>query len=229
MVLCRMPGSSQPRKGMNMTQTQLEQQTYYVQLCEKNQHYLKQFLHNPLMKLIEEQDFSGKQIRDKLLSAIQVFSNNFQRSVMIRRVLNDNARFETVVNQHLRDEYEHDLELLKDRQYTAPVWDAVLEATTAWFIWKMFTLDHLEKSLMMHMVLETSADAFFPKAHAVLSQYEMTNYFQIHSEFDHVHASMDTELFEQLTRYQCESLMQIQKQAWDMVNIACARIAILTF
>jgi len=113
---------------------------------------------------------------------------------MLRSVFCENSRFLATAQKHLDEEFGHNLSLNTDRNHRPPVWDAILEATASWFTWKMFTLDQEEKTVLIHLVLETSANIFLQEAHKVMRQYGETNYFKLHAEADEKHEKMGREL-----------------------------------
>lgn len=198
------------------------------QLLEKNKSYAEAYKTSSLMQLITSSSMEGKSYRMKLLDCIQVFSDYFQKVVMLRQVFCGNNKFLTVAQQHLEEEFLHNISLLKDRNNRPPIWDPILEATSSWFAWKMFTLDNEEKTLLVHLVLETSANIFFQAAHKVMQKYGETNYFKIHSEVDAEHEEMGFALLNNIHPQKYADLLEIQKQGWDMLNATCERIAALT-
>lgn len=122
----------------------------------------------------------------------------------------------------------HNFSLDADRNYRPPAWDAILDATACWFTWKMFTLDQEAKTVLMHLVLETSANIFFQEAHKVMHSYGETDYFKIHSEADEKHEKMGRELLQNLSTEKYQQLLVVQSQGWDVLNAVCNRIAELS-
>jgi hypothetical protein len=194
-------------------------------LLEKNQIYAQQYQKNPLMQLITSQQMRDKNKREKLLDCLQTFSDFFQKATMLRYLLCDNKKFLSVTEEHLKEEFGHNFQLRSDRKNRLPVWDSILDASAAWFCWKMFTLNEEEKTILMHLVLEASALIFFQEAHQVMTHYGETEYFETHSSADEEHEKMGVDLLENLTIDQYQKLLEIQKKGWEMVNTVCARIA----
>lgn len=194
-------------------------------ILKKNQNYVEKYNENMLMGFIRGEQMSNSEMRKRLLDCIQVFSNYFQKVVMLRNVFSEVPRFCIVAQEHLAEEYGHDLALRKDRKHRPCVWDAILDATSAWFTWKMLVLDNEEKTVLIHLVLETSANVFFREAHKVVGQYGETDYFETHSEADEKHEKMGHVLLENLSPEKYARLLDVQKQGWDVLNAACRRIA----
>lgn len=197
-------------------------------LLEKNKEFVKSYEKNELMVLIKSHQMTDPSKRVMLLDCIQVFSNYFQKTVMLRSVLTENKLFLDIAQIHLVEEFGHDISLMNDRQHSPPKWDAILESCSCWFSWKMFTLDNAEKTLLVHLVLEASANLFFKEAHRVMEQFGETDYFKVHSEIDEHHETMGLDLLEGLREIDYQHLMVIQQQGWDVLNAVCHRIAELT-
>jgi hypothetical protein len=114
------------------------------------------------------------------------------------------------------------------RNNTPPTWDPILEATSSWFAWKMFTTNDEEKLVSIHMILEASANVFFTTVQKVLKKNDVIlSYFEVHSEVDEKHESMGLELLKGLTTKHYEKLLEIQSQGWSVFMAACDRIATL--
>jgi hypothetical protein len=197
-------------------------------LVTTNHQFTSDFAHNPLMHLIRSPLMDDTQKRIQLLDCIQVFSNYFQKTVMLRAILTDNKRYISVVQKHLLEEFGHDIALMHDRKERQPIWDPILEASACWFSWKMFSLDNPEKTVLVHLVLEASAHIFFIEAHKVMQKYAETNYFKLHADVDEHHETMGLDLLTDLRDIDYKRLLEVQQQGWDMLNTACARMAKLS-
>ncbi len=197
-------------------------------LLQKNQKFADHYKTSPIMHLIKSNDMKEKKKRERLLDCIQTFSDYFQKTVILRNALCDNRKFLAVTQLHLQEEFCHNLKLLADRSYNPPTWNPILDATASWFTWKMFTLDNEEKIVLMHLVLETSANIFFKEAHKVMHAYGETDYFKIHAEVDSEHEKMGAELLKNLSTDKYERLLEVQYQGWEMLNAVCDQIAALT-
>ena len=197
-------------------------------LLETNQTFTDAFKDNPLMQLIDSYVMHEARNRVRLLDCIQVFSNYFQKTVMLRAALNQNHRYVPIVRAHLVEEFGHDVALMHDRKDREPIWDPILEACSCWFSWQMLSLDNSEKTVLVHMVLEASAHLFFIQAHRVMRQYAETDYFKIHADVDEHHETMGLDLLTGLRDLDYQRLSEVQQQGWAMLNTACCRMAELT-
>ncbi len=199
------------------------------QLLENNKKYCEQYrAHSQLMRLISSPAMTDKTKRAALLDCIQVFSDYFQKTVMLRSIFCANRGYTPVVEEHLQEEFGHNTDLQRDREFREPVWDPILEAASAWFSWNMLVMDNDEKVVAMHLVLEASANIFFTAANQVMKAHGETNYFAIHAEVDGDHEQMGINLLQHLSPERYQRLIVVQKQCWDMLNTACDRIAVLT-
>lgn len=197
-------------------------------VINKNKTFIEQYQDNKLIQLIQSDLMDVAENRRYLLDCIQVFSNFFQKTVMLRKILTGNKRFLDVSQAHLEEEFGHDISLMHDRNDRAAKWDPILEGTSSWFAWQMLILDNTEKTFLIHLVLESSANIFFIEAHKVMKKYNETNYFKLHSEVDEQHEAMGMALLKGLREVDYKHLLIVQQQGWDMVNAACTRIAELT-
>ncbi len=211
-----------------MTTSELEHTQANLQmLLDRNKDYIEQYKNNPLMQLIQSSEMEKQEVRIRLLDCIQVFSNHFQRVVLLRHALCNQPEFAAITYQHLKEEFGHNISLMQDRNNRPLIWDPILEATSSWFAGKMFMLNEEEKTVLVHLVLEASANIFFHAAHNVMQQYGETDYFKIHSDLDEAHEKMGIMLLIDINHKQYCRLMVVQEQGWHMINTFCERTAAL--
>lgn len=197
-------------------------------LIKENKQFIEKFKKSALMQFVTGINMKNKNCRKCLLDCIQVFSDYFQKVVMLRYVLCDDKKYLGVSIEHLKEEFGHNLSLSEDRNHESAPWNPILEATAAWFTWKMFTLDNDEKAILVHLVLEASANIFFQAANTVMQTYNETDYFKIHSEVDEKHENMGVELMNALHPEKLERLRQVQTHSWDMLNTVCSQIVLIS-
>jgi hypothetical protein len=194
-------------------------------MLEKNKAYSEIFKKNPLVTLASDTNVQDVSVRKRLMDAIQILSDYFQKTVMLRYIFCEDSKFIPITTEHLMEEFGHNFGLDKDRNKRPTPWDPVLEACASWFSWKMLTLDNDEKSVLVHLVLETSGLVFFQEAHKTMSHYGETNYFEEHSQADEKHEQMGLNALENSSPEKIERFFLIQKQGWDMMNVICTKIA----
>lgn len=200
----------------------------YDTLKFSNQVILEKFKSSNIMQLLDSDIIAKTKNRNEFLSCIQTFSNYFQKIMMLRLTFSENSRFSIIAQNHFDEEYGHNLILLKERNYNPEKWDPILDSCAAWFTWKMFTLDNIEKVFLIHLVLEACAELFFQKANHVMKKFNETTYFNIHDEHDSRHSLMGEELLKNLRSEEYESLHALQAHSWDVMFTICDRIAELT-
>jgi hypothetical protein len=193
-------------------------------LFKKNDEYANQFKSSAFMQLVSSEKMANSELRGRLLDCVQVLSNYFQKVVMLRYVFCDDDQFKPLTTQHLDEEFGHNLLLSKDRGEKPPIWDPILESTCSWFAWKMFTFNDEQKTLLVHMVLETSANIFFSVANTTVCQHEPIQYLTVH-EIDVKHEQMGRDLIvKAISQDKLEKLFLIQQQGWGVLNAACNRM-----
>lgn len=202
----------------------------YHTLVQHQKTLAQDFSHNPLFLLAESDFFSTAQRKERFLSYFQIWSDFFQKTVLARAVFSTTSAFQSIADQHLLEEAGHNTQLKKDFPGTTPPWDAELEALCSWFTWKMLTLDDAARLILMHWVIERSADIFYSRMTDLFKDTQSYAHFILHKKMDaskHNHAQMGAHLIEKLPALEYERLNQIQKQGWTILNQLFARMTCL--
>ncbi len=194
-------------------------------IIDNNDFWLKKFSQSAMVTLLKDPIINSETSIVSLMNCIQTFSNYFQKTVMLRAALTDNLKFSISAQKHLDEEYGHHLLIASLRKNQPPQWDPILESTAAWFSWKMLTLDNIEKTLLIHLVLESSAVVFFQAAYEVLKKHDCAQYFSIHMENDPTHETMGIDFLKDLREEEYKNLLLIQNQGWEIMITASNRIA----
>lgn len=194
-------------------------------LYRQQEQCLKNFQESHLLKILSSTELDKKETRDKMLDSIQIFANYFQKIVMLRSVFTHGPILSSMAQMHLNEELGHDVILMKERSNKSTPFDPILDSSMAWFCWQMFKLNDLEKTVLMHWVLESSAYCFFIHAKTVFDRYGEMKYFQIHSEADEEHKDIDPALLNSLRPEEYARLEMILVQGWSVMTAACDRIA----
>lgn len=198
---------------------------YYQALIKKQNFYLKNFTDSRLIKLVGSKSLHSKKTRLLLLDALQPFSDFFQKTVMLRYVFSEDQPFLNDAQQHLCEEFGHNISLARDRKNKEYLFDPILESTSTWFSWKMFTLDNLQKMILIHWVLEASAHIFFQKTNTATKNYNETDYYKTHAVLDEDHQNIPLSFFEGLRKHEFEGLMKTLDQGWAILIVATNQIA----
>lgn len=197
----------------------------YARLMSENQRLADEYKSNPMFDLVTSGRIADARRRARYLDAVQAWSNTFQKILMIRAALSEEASLSSVAKLHLDEEYDHNTNLAADRKGALrSIWDARLESAAHWFVWKMLTLDGREKTVLIHLVLEVGSSVFHTVANPILSAYNETDYFAVHDEGDVGHKQLGVELLENLEPATYERLLGVQREGWAMLNLLCARM-----
>lgn len=213
-------------KIKSLKQDNILTENYFDVLKNKNDAFVVQLKKSKLMKIVSQRDIiTDRFSRAALLNCIQVISDYFQKMVLLRHSLTDNYKFLQFTQQHLDEEINHNVLLLKERKNLPPAWDAALEATMAWFCWKTLSLDRIEKAVLMHLILETSEKVFFEQTNILINQNHAHTYFETHNQHASDHAEMAWDLLSNLRDEEYLNLFKIQQQGWEMMLTAFNRVA----
>lgn len=211
-------------------------------LASKNKKLLEEFENNQLFRLAEAGHFQNIENRNTFLDRFQVWSDEFQRMVLARRVFSETSSFRALAEHHLSEEFGHNTQLKDSRAAESKplLWDPILESSTQWFTFKMMTRSEAEAVALVHLVVEASATVFYKFMTPIFKQpqnpsskqeanraahMEPSDHFKIHSFLDHDHADIG---YEQLKRQGLEdysSIALLTEQGWAMLNLAFGRIA----
>jgi quercetin dioxygenase-like cupin family protein len=201
----------------------------FDKLRKANQQHLNTFKNNPLFDLMRDGSLSNIKRQRIFFDCFQVFSDYFQKMLMNRISFTDSKTYLTLFEEHLEEEFGHNRQLRNDRGSRIAIWDPVLEATSGWFATKMLTLDNLEKIILVHMVVETSACVFYETLKPAVdidTDTDNNKHLAMHfSNIDDSHANLGADHLKQATPMDFSRLSLIQTQGWDMLNAAFRRIA----
>jgi hypothetical protein len=165
--------------------------------------------------------------REMMYACLQVFARHFQTMLFTRQAHCVDDRYSSLFLQHLREEIGHDDVLRKDRGRAEEVWDPVIEGAAAWFISRMVTLDNIEKTAVIHLVLESSGAHMGTVSRHTMRRFGSANYFDLHDEIDQSHVSLALEPLRRQSLETIERVKLVIEQAWRMLNTWVDRVAAL--
>lgn len=202
------------------------QQTFTIKhLIEANKAYLSEFQQSPLMKLIHSKPIANKHLRHRLLDYLQIFSDKFQIMVKERCATTTHPHFKNIAKQHYDEEIGHNLILKANRHMEPTPTNQIIEQNANWFIDIMRKADDITKHIVMHLILESTADMFFKEAYQAFLPYEKIEYLHLHDEADEEHAQMGMKQLENIDLFNIKNLIDIYDEAWVRLNIICDEIA----
>jgi hypothetical protein len=199
----------------------------YQLLNKKQVICLNKFKRSDLIGLVKSDLLKNKKNRLKLLDALQPFSDFFQKIIMLRYVFTETTHFINSAQEHLAEEFRHNISLETDRKHKPKKFYPLLESASAWFAWKMFTLNNMQKTVLVHWVLEASANIFFQLVHSK-KYFTETDYFKTHSILDEEHQNIPENFFENLREEEIQSILQVLDEGWQVLMLATDEIAALT-
>lgn len=195
------------------------------ELLRANAIQLRKFSRNPLFALVHcgELDLNDRACA-QFLACFQVWSDAFQRMGLERAALGDLSGSWAVTVAHLAEEFGHNAALPNVERGRR--WDPVLEATTDWFVHKMRTLDGSERIVLMHLVVEASAEVFHehfgPPRRGIR---KTTVHFDKHESAIGGHVKTGLEVLRGRSTQNASDLLDVLHQGWEMLNTMFRRIA----
>lgn len=182
-----------------------------IGLLEKDQHkHEERFKKGALMKLIASDIAHKKEVKDRLLEALNFWSNWFQR-ILAARVAAGNPRdFQDLAEQHFAEEAGHNksLSAMRDNMPVS-LWDPILDATSSWFYQKVLSGTPEERTILMHCVLESASCIFHTEAQSL---FPGAAHFSLHSELDQEHSK---EGFRILRNHQVNDIDHLREILWE--------------
>lgn len=188
-------------------------------LLERNTYFKNIFSSHSLFNFLNKKANNNPTIHDSFFDLFQVWSNAFQKMVFTRSALCAHPVFESITRHHLEEEFGHDRALQNQRKKSEVFWDPILQATVDWFPYKMFSLDEMEKLVLVHLVVEASATLFYTNLpESITKSGAYFEHFKIHSEIDTSHEQMGLEHLKNLDNRFYQRLYTVQSEGWSMLN-----------
>jgi quercetin dioxygenase-like cupin family protein len=196
----------------------------FAQLEADQEEYEQRFMKNPLMKLIRSSTIKKPEVQDRLLEALNYWSDWFQKILALRVATGAPPLFQSSAEQHLAEEVGHNRGLFVLRK-NAPmyVWDPLLDASASWFYQRMITGRPGTKAVLMHCVCESASYIFHTEAKRVFSSMP---HFTLHSDLDEGHAAEGFHILKTIPGLDIYEMRLILKHGWDVFeNLASAMAA----
>jgi hypothetical protein len=193
-------------------------------LLARNEERGRQILDNPFYRFFTDGTLDDPEKRDLCRSCVQTFSDVFQNIIFTRQATCADPAFRGTFLTHFMEELGHN-EMLGERREGPETRDPILAATASWFASQMFMLDNVEKTVIVHLVLETSGHLFHTLARRSYLDDPSRAYFEVHSDSDEHHRDMAMHL---LTGHHPDTyrrLMRILDDGWDMFDAMARRMA----
>ena len=193
-------------------------------ILRRNKMFMEEFSKNPLFSFLNNEKNQTEGIREKFLSLFQVWSNSFQRMVLLRSALCYSPIHQKIADQHLREEFGHNSSFTSTSFFKDPV----LQAVSDWLPWRVLSLSEEEKIVLVHLVIEASATVFYESIPFFIAKSSFcAEHFAIHQKLDESHENLGNSLLEGLDTRIYERLSIIQKEGWDMIGQVFERMYML--
>ncbi len=194
-------------------------------LIQHNEARMQRILTNPYFTLLKSDNkvLDNPKARQKFLDSIQIFSDFFQHILFIRQGTCQDPAYHSLFLKHLQEELGHD-ELLAARSHKHRNHDPILHATSMWFCNQMIILDNLEKTALVHLVLELSGTYYHEMAKKKLGR-EAPDYYEVHTEVDDIHAQMGADLLRGQPAEVYRRLHNVIDKGWSMLDAMTQRVA----
>ena len=189
----------------------------------------ERFSENSLFDLADSGYLKNENNRKRFLGLFQCWSDAFQKMVLTRAAFTHLPDYRVVAEAHLQEEVGHNVQLRKSHSQ-ASVWDAELDALSNWFPSKMLSSSDAEKLLIVHWVVERSANVFYKKMAGIFDPSTARGHFNLHLELDGgalSHADIGAELLECLSPKEYQRLAEVHDQAWIVLGQMFSRVATL--
>lgn len=200
------------------TETALEDLVAY------NDSYYSVYKKRPFFQMIRDGVLNNNDVKRKIFfNYMQIFAENFQFMMHARQASCRDERFSPVFLQHLHEEIGHD-NLLKQRDDYEELFDPILAGVGVWFVHQMSVLDNVEKTAVMHLVVEMAGDYYHSVADERLSRYLKSDYYAIHAEHDEDHCQMGLELMRGYPPFVHKRLKKLIRESWSMMYTMLDRV-----
>jgi len=163
--------------------------------------------------------------RELFMTCLQALARHFQTVIFMRQAHCVDERYASIFRRHLQEEIGHDEILRKDRGRADDLWDPVIEAVGAWFASSMSTMDNIEKTAVVHLVLESSGAHMGSLSRRTMPRYGSAKYFELHDEVDDSHVAVALDPIRKQPPETLERLRVVVDQAWQMMNTWGDRVA----
>lgn len=193
-------------------------------LLRCNDEYFQILTNRPFFEMINSDILQkDEEKRQLFFNYMQIFADHFQTMMQTRQAACRDNKFYPIFLTHFIDELGHD-QLLRERKQICHAWDPVLVAVSTWFVHQMQVLDNIDKTVLMHLILEKAGDFYHTMGNKTLSHYLTSDYYAVHAELDEDHVSMAIELLPGYPEFVYERLSLLLKEGWYMMYTMFDRV-----
>lgn len=192
-------------------------------LVEENEAHAREFAGSPLMQLLRSERALGDDVKRRMLGALQIWSDAFQKVLCARVVFESHPAAIKIAEHHLADEVGHNRTLARMHGPSrSPSWDRGIAAASSWFIERMGSASTEERTVLIHFVIERCADILLSAAQLIFPD---SDYFATHAEVDAEHVKLGYDFLKSLPGLDVAPLRGALTEGWQMMNLICQRIS----
>lgn len=183
----------------------------------------KVFNKNSLMVLARSAKLKDPKIKERLLEALNCWSDWFQKILAARLAMEHTRQYFDAAEQHLQEEIGHN-KLLFDMRHNknSSYWDPLLDSAASWFHHQVISASDEEKTILMHLVLEGASTQFHTAAKTFVPE---AGFFDLHSTLDEDHFGMGVRLLEQSKNLDVPHLITVLQHGWSVFGIIATQMA----
>lgn len=193
------------------------------QILHEQKIFEAKFEKNPLMMLAKSSKIKDPVIKERLLEALNYWSDWFQKIITARMAMGGKSDYFDAAEQHLQEEIGHN-KILYEIRKNKPVsfWDPLLDSGASWFHHQMISGTDEEKTILIHLVLEGASTQFHTAAKNGFLEYD---FFNMHSTLDEDHFGMGLRLLENTKNIDIPHLLTVLHHGWSVFNVIAAQMA----
>ncbi len=201
-----------------------EEVSSLAELLERNEQRARIASRGAMFRLVDDGTLDDPKRRATFLRHLRPLSDMFQKTMIARQATCSDHTYEQTFLAHFKDEFGHNMLLPRDDVSPPP--DPVMSATLSWFTHQMLVRDNSEKTVLVHLVLEGAAEAFFGNAatREVFRAAGAMDYYEAHLE-DEAHKDLGAQLLAGLHPLAYRRLHRMLEDGWDMYDAMGNRLA----
>ena len=185
----------------------------------------EKYAQGKLMELLRSEKIKDEKVLNRLLEALNFWSNWFQR-ILARRIAAGGGtldKYQELAEDHFQEEIGHNKQV-SDLRHTKNIsfWDPILDSCCTWFYEKMISGTNHEKVILVHFVMEAASVIFHHEAIEILPK---STYFSLHNEVDDDHYEIGIKILKEDPTINVQVLRETLKRGWMMFDLLSARLA----
>jgi hypothetical protein len=211
---------------MNLA-TQEPENTELRKLLAYNEQRLEQHKRLRCFQFFTDGTLEDVAKREVFMACLQALARHFQETIFMRQAHCAAEPYRSIFMGHFREEVGHDDVLRADRGRSDEMWDPIIEGVGAWFSSRMSVLDNIEKTAIVHLVLESSGAHMGALSRKTMPRFGSAKYFTLHDELDNSHVTVALTPLRSQSPETLVRLRTVVEQAWRMMDTWGDRVASL--